>query len=396
MFKDFTSFLNTQRSDSPQPESWDPRQFSCFIIDSLGHGEVVRFRLGADPCLYDSGQMFTVAYGYNENEPDCVENRILNSKRWEKFGGALDAIQDIFPNFPTGITSFRDTVTRITIETIGGKTTATVTEDLDAIISYLPIPSSLSHIPTVPITDLKHICLLDVDVDRVKWRGKTYAFKRIFQYFQRHTQRELAIIDRLANSPCIINLVAIVVNNDNTIRGFLTPFISSVDLKSVFMAARQTLGLGDDDDATAFEWPVKLSWARQITQGVVELHAIGAYNGDLKPRNALIDSTGKALLIDFHSTGVTDAFAAPEVLEMYNIQRIPIEDVLSAPADVYSLGLVLWTVAEERWEGTRTPVWREGKTPNWYRDIVNRCLVLSPEARPSASEVLSLLEREGA
>jgi serine/threonine protein kinase len=102
------------------------------------------------------------------------------------------------------------------------------------------------------------------------------------------------------------------------------------------------------------------------------------------------------LLIDFLPRGISDDFAAPELVKMSHSHGIPFELVVSAPADVYSLGLVLWAVAEERWGGIRTPVWRDGKTPDWYRDIVKRCLVLAPEARPSAIEVLSLLEQERA
>ena len=175
-----------------------------------------------------------------------------------------------------------------------------------------------------------------------------------------------------------------------------SPFMCTGDLESVFEKTRKSIGLGDDDDGTAFEWSLKLSWAHQITQAVVELHAISAYNGDLKPQNVLIDPTGQALLIDFLPRGITDDFAAPELTEMFHSHGIAFELVLSALADIYSLGLVLWAVVEERWSGTRTPVWRDGKTPEWYRYIVKRCLVLAPEARPSATEVLSLLEREGA
>jgi serine/threonine protein kinase len=93
--------------------------------------------------------------------------------------------------------------------------------------------------------------------------------------------------------------VAIVVNQDNTIRGIFTPFIRTGDLERVSKKARQSISLGDDDDAIAFERPLKLSWARQITQAVVELHAISAYNGDLKLQNILLDPTGWALLIEF-------------------------------------------------------------------------------------------------
>ena len=323
-----------------------------------------------------------------------MENMILDSKTWDKATKAVGALLQVYPDFRNRATTFYDTATRVTIETIGGKLTATVTEDLDALTSYLPIPSSLSHIPTVPITRLKCITDVDIDVDRVKWGRTTYAFKKTGPKLK-GTLHELAIIDRLAKSPNIINLVAIVVNHDNTLRGFLTPFIRSGDLESVFEKARESISLGDDNVAAAFEWPLKLSWARQIARAVVDLHAISAYNGDLKPQNVLIDPTGQALLIDFLPMGISDDFAAPELVEMSHSHGIALETALSAPADVYSLGLVLWAVAEERWRGMRTPVWRDGKTPDWYRDVVERCLVFAPEARPSATDVLSLLEREG-
>jgi serine/threonine protein kinase len=354
----------------------------------------------ADPLVYDSGKMFSVAYRHNENDPDCVENKLLVAKYDfgvnSKDDRILDALFQLYPHFPSPLALY-DTITRITLETIDGKLTATVDEDLDAIIHYPSVPSSLSHIPTVPIMELKNIFPLCMDVDRVEWQGQSYAFKRVSESPE-GTLHELAIIAQLSPSPYIVNLTAIVVNYHHNIRGFLTPFMRCGNLENVFRDARNDLGLADDDDADAFDWPLKLSWAHQITHAVVDLHAISAYNGDLKPQNVLIDSSGHAILIDFLPMGISDEFAAPELVEISHRPHndgITLESVLSTPADVYSLGLVLWAVAEEKWRGMRTPVWREEKTPDWYRDIVTICLDLSPEARPSSTEVLKLLERKG-
>ena len=63
----------------------------------------------------------------------------------DKSHSALGALLPVYPDFQTRAYPFHYKVTRITIETIGGKSMATVTGDLEAIISYLPIPSSLSH-----------------------------------------------------------------------------------------------------------------------------------------------------------------------------------------------------------------------------------------------------------
>ena len=91
--------------------------------------------------------MFAIAYRRNKNEPDCVENKILDSKLRERTGSALQALWQAYSDFPTSTISFYNTATRIILETIGRS--KAVTEDLDAMISCLPIPSSLSHIPTV-------------------------------------------------------------------------------------------------------------------------------------------------------------------------------------------------------------------------------------------------------
>ena len=83
-----------------------------------GDEVVVRFQFEADPCLYDSGRMFAIGYQRNKKEPDCVENMIFDSK--DNVHGALRALLQVYPDFRTRATSFYDTATRITLETIGG------------------------------------------------------------------------------------------------------------------------------------------------------------------------------------------------------------------------------------------------------------------------------------
>jgi hypothetical protein len=73
----------------------------------------------------------------------------------------------------------------------------------------------------------------------------------------------------------------------------------------------------------------------------VELHAIPLYNGDLKPENELIGLSGQAIPIDLLPMGFSEAFAAPEVLQKSHDGITKFEYVLTASADVYSLGLLL-------------------------------------------------------
>jgi serine/threonine protein kinase len=334
--------------------------------------------------------MLTVVYGRNENEPDAVENRILDCEEDgdDKEHAVLDALDEVLPS----ISYFYPTVTRITLETVEGNLTATITEDVDAIVPYLPIPQHLSHISTVPITELRKVETLDMDVDRVKWEGRTFTFKKTGEVLA-GTLREPTILDRLCTSPNIIDLKAIVVNRENLIRGFLMPYMYAGNLEHVFIKARRDQGVAEDDDEPVFDWPIRLTWACQIIQGVVDLHAIEAYNGDLKPQNVVLGPAGQAILIDFLPMGFSDEFAAPEVLAKHHDHDTTLESILTGPADVYSLGLVLYAVAQEKAHGVRPPLMWDRRVPCWYRGVVQRCLHLDPAARPSALDVLSLLQQ---
>ena len=356
--------------------------------------EKVFIKYMPDPRLYESERNITLSYHRNEDEPDAIENKILDSPcitvSDDKNHIVCDAINEIFPNIP----HFYPTFTGITMKTVSGILTATFAEDVDAIIPYPPIPSHLSHILTVPITELERYNWLDKDVDRVKWQGEFYAFKKTEEN-RSGTLHELTILDKLSKSPHIIDLKAIVINRDNTIRGFLTPFFHAGDLVNVIHKARKKQGLTDETDITVIDWPIKLSWACQIAHGTVDLHSISAYSGDLHPKNVLINSEGRAILIDFVSIGFAEPFVAPEVLEKYYGGETSFEDMWTGPADIYALGLLLYAIAEEKLGDVRPDgpvVWRAGRTRTWYREVVERCLRTDPTARPSASEVLSLLE----
>ncbi|KAG6872089.1 hypothetical protein C0995_013158 [Termitomyces sp. Mi166 len=62
---------------------------------------------------------------------------------------------------------------------------------------------------------------------------------------------------------------------------------------------------------TKLAWDIKLTWA--IAIGMRDLHELGAYTGDIKPLNMLLDQAGHLQLIDIYPGGLTPEFAAPEV-----------------------------------------------------------------------------------
>ncbi|KAF8195114.1 kinase-like domain-containing protein [Pholiota molesta] len=381
--------LDRSGAHSPQPNREGPSLFESAGIESGRDEEKAHIIYNGYPHLYDTGKHLTVLYRRNENEPDAVENRLFASDEWEKPHFVVETLIPVMPS-PS---LFYHTITCITLHTENGILTTTISEDVDEIVPYLPIPPHLSHISTVPISELQKVRMVDMDVDRVKWNDQTLAFKRTGENLE-GTLRELEILDRLRGSPNIIDLTAIVVNQDNTIRGFLMPFMRAGNLSNVFSKVREDLGVPEDDDKVIFDWSIKHAWALQITEGVVELHAISAYNGDLKPTNVVIGPAGQAILIDFLPIGFSNDFAAPEVLAKEDDwPDTTFESLLSGPSDVYSLGIVLYALTQENVRGVRVPTWKFGNVPSWYRDIVERCLHLDPSSRPSAAEVLSILQK---
>ncbi|KIJ41371.1 hypothetical protein M422DRAFT_209266 [Sphaerobolus stellatus SS14] len=390
--------------DSPDTQTsklMEPERFEVLYTESDENYLEALIGYEADPRIYDSGTMLTVVFRRNETWPDAPENGVLDLDLLadDTEYAVLGLLIEVLPQIP--VSEFFNTVTRITLETVQGELTTTISEDVEAIISYLPVPQHLSHIMRVPINELLKERKIARNVDRVKWRDQSFAFKRTDIDSLEGTIQELTILNSLRHSQYIIHLDAIVINEDNLVRGFLMPYMPAGDLTNVFREGRKKQHRAEDDESEpVFDWSFKLSWACQVTQGVVDLHAIGSYNGDLKPTNVLLNILGQAILIDFLPIGITDEFAAPELLAKFHdptdFTPEGFQSMLTAPVDMYSLGLLLHAIALEQTCGAvqfpehgMIPTWY----PTWYLDIVKRCVVQDPAARPSAAVVLSLLHQ---
>jgi hypothetical protein len=77
------------------------------------------------------------------------------------------------------------------------------------------------------------------------------------------------------------------------------------------------------------------------------MHAILAYNGNLKLQNVLLDAATLAILVDFCLMGTND-FTAPEIMERLYGYETTFESLLTARVDIYSLSLMLCVVMEEK------------------------------------------------
>lgn len=130
--------------------------------------------------------------------------------------------------------------------------------------------------------------------------------------------------------------------------------------------------------------------------GVVTLHQVPVFSGDIKLPNILLGPDGHLCIIDVGPTdGFTESYISPEQWE---------EGKLTEARDIFALGLVLWALSEEVSLFERADVrkfprlpWHEnkGSAPNWYRKMVESCLQKDPQTRPSAKHILECLLNEG-
>jgi serine/threonine protein kinase len=288
----------------------DPNQPLSVIMNSLeGDRSAGKLFLdyGGDETKYDSAIKVTVSYRYNNHpeEKDCLENRMLAMEEDHEFYAAgVDAsIREYLYKIPF----FFKSITCITIKTVEGQVTLTTSEDEEEIIPYPPVPPLPQGLPRTLLEQLAKITdyderIISMTVDRVVWNGESYAFKRADEDVDAAVE-ELTALLRLRDSPAIVHVEAVVVDKENLFRGFLTPYLSSGNLETAISKSKEALA-----------WTSKLAWAKQIVQGVVDMHALKIYHGDLKPQNILIDNEGRAQLIDFAPIGFSGGWASPEVI----------------------------------------------------------------------------------
>ena len=92
-----------------------------------------------------------------------------------------------------------------------------------------------------------------------------------------------------------------------------------------------------------------LAWTRQIAEAMLDAHACGLVHGDLKPSNVMVEPGGAVRILDFGLAHRLDVMATAPVSSTTlqgTIAYMAPERLLGAPltaqADVYALGLILY------------------------------------------------------
>ncbi|KAG9398231.1 hypothetical protein AC1031_022051 [Aphanomyces cochlioides] len=168
-----------------------------------------------------------------------------------------------------------------------------------------------------------------------------------------------------------------------------------------------------------FTWREKIHVMANIVDGLAYLHSLPVIHRDLKSRNVLMDSTKGAKLTDFGlskedtqetmTVGVgTYLWMAPEILQLNHY---------SVAADAYSFGMILSEMDSHKIPYADMTNRKNGKPlvdtaimgmviaatikpafsntmPEWIRDMAMQCISSSPDERPTALILSSIIHKQ--
>lgn len=325
----------------------------------------------------------TVSCDYRQLEPESLEADLksLHYQR-DKSARIYESIRDSLPDI-----QFYETVTNLKLQTTDGRLHVHVTEDVNEIIPYPPL-SALDHLDCKRFRE-SAICFdshISGFVYKVSVGNKTYIKKEIpgpdaveeFLY-------EINALCSLSESKSVIKFEGIIVDEKNElIKGLLISYAEQgalVDLIYDFKNSHQ------------MAWERRERWARQIVEGLSEIHEAGFVQGDFTLSNIVIDESNNAKIIDINRRGCPVGWEPPELARLIeSSQRISI--YIGVKSDLFQLGMVLWALAaqEDEPERQERPLARTlnrySAIPEYFKDIVRACLSDAPRDRPSAKDIL--------
>ncbi|THH00167.1 hypothetical protein EW145_g7125 [Phellinidium pouzarii] len=458
----------SSRRPSEQERELGSRQLSLRRLSCRTHQQRLRLLAeiycGHNSDAYDDLSADTLVLCIEENQVlvDAVENRVL-----DQFGidGELqqerqrhvenEVIQLVEAAIPS-IERFYVTATRITIRTVAASEnrlsphlTYTFSEESELIFPFSDLPRKFASLgtPTALISSLTRVGPagrfgLAAGVDRVRWQEHTgvFAFKRADRDVD-VTTGEIEILMHTTpheeNAADLLQLHAIVVDAHGRLRGFLARYEPYGSLEEVFTNRRIQLQSESDPvdenyvGSAVFphhpDWKMKLTWGAQLARGLAVLHSRDDSVGpltlrNLNPRNVLVHSFLNPADTRLIIAGLRGA-ASPTGLRFPARWSAP-ERVrrptyaLGPELDVANLGMVLWALAEERFDGfpgtsslirrgsaaveisksrddTKASLWQSNfTTPGWYKLLVESCIEEEASCRPNAVDVATVLERE--
>lgn len=194
---------------------------------------------------------------------------------------------------------------------------------------------------------------------------------------------EINALSELSNSRNVIRFYGVVVDEyGENVKGLLISYAEQGALIDVIYEHDQGLS-----------WTRREKWARQIVEGLSEIHEAGFVQGDFTLSNIVIDHNDNAKIIDCNRRGCPVGWEPPEATPLIESnQRISM--YIGVKSDLYQLGMVLWALAEQidepEIQGRPLVLSEKLQLPEWYRSVVRICLADNPRARMQAIDLLRL------
>ncbi|KAI0840825.1 hypothetical protein F5Y06DRAFT_294095 [Hypoxylon sp. FL0890] len=326
----------------------------------------------------------TISLDYRNAPDDSLEKDLLQIKfQREKSAKIYEAIRESLQDI-----QFYPTVTNLKLQTTDGRLHVHVVEDVNEIINY-PTVRMIQHLKCRRIRerDLVFDSHMSGFVYKVRVSGQTLIKKEIpgpdtvdeFLY-------EVNALNSLRFSRNVIEFYGVVVDDEEEIvKGLLINYAEKGALIDVIYDSQE--------EGRDLPWPLREKWARQIVQGLSDVHEAGFVQGDLTLSNIVIDYENNAKIIDINRRGCPVGWEPPEATPLIDSnQRISM--YIGVKSDLYQLGMVLWALAtlEDEPEAHRRPLHLdpEIEVPGWYRTMVEYCLHENPRVRLQATVLLSM------
>ena len=335
----------------------------------------------------DRWRRVTVSCDYRNAPPDSLEFDLQNlNYQKDKSARIYESIRMSLPDI-----QFYDTVTNLKLETKDDRLQVHVTEDVNEIIPYPPkhLVSHLSHVPRYKEKELHFDEHMSGFVYRVNVGGHTWIKKEIpgpdsvdeFLY-------EVNALSELIGSKNVIQLKGLVIDNEeNLIKGLLLGYAEHGALVDILYDSKE-------GHIPPVPWARRERWAKQIIQGLSNLHEGGFVQGDFTLSNIVIDENDQAQIIDINRRGCPVGWESPEMVPLVESgQRLSM--YIGVKSDLYQLGMVLWALAMEQDEPERAkrPLrldQADTEIPQYYRHLTGICLSEKPKQRFAAKDLLAM------
>ncbi|KIK71707.1 hypothetical protein GYMLUDRAFT_52706 [Collybiopsis luxurians FD-317 M1] len=375
------------------------------------------FKLNEESHIYDSGTTVRISYERNPDFPECPENEALDSEDGSLARSDVEKVLSIISKEPGWDRS--SSPIQVAYKTVGLNEAPEITykpavnPDLDR---YPDMPHL--SLPIIPLRNLRRKFNSRIaHIDLVALEDDNYSTLHVCKVARRLDESstfasELSFLAGMSESSFLIRPSAMVVDDERSLRGYLVPYHPASSLRDVFGSRHsETVTLFPspnsrltDNICQPISWKLRMIWATDVASALAFLHRQDIYWGDLKNENVVLCRDGHCRLIDYFPDGYTPSWCPPEMKQIADPDTFVdhLQAMIRARTpqrDVFSLGLVLWAIAEEISNFEREPefslpipTWTlRAAVPQWYRDLVSMCLIEEVHERPTALDVLKSL-----